>query len=539
MRRETFFSSQCGWLIVLTSLVALLVAVPTWAADIYVAQSQAGGDTGADCADAIAVSALTAGNWSAGNTIHLCGAITSGFTVNGSGTAGNVITVKWESGARISVPDGKIINLNGEAYLLFDGGTACGPGTACDTVEAANQSGYASGQTGILEATANGSALANQSATTQAFYNSSGSHDIEIRNLIIRNLYVHSLSSDNTANIHTGDSVFQCSGGDSGCASGIISLHDSTVHDVGMVISYEKTSGTTLNLYNTDIYHFNWGLEVSGNGTRTLNIYNNWFHDTTNWDSSQDSYHHVGIHNYMNVSSDSQGYYFYNNKAYGDWGSCCTQDLLMYTETEIPASLYFFNNVAIQSCNNNVAPALGYLNLTAASQGGYYYNNTFLGCATTASNGAAVRFDGSIGGTGVYFENNVIQGFGQYLVVTPSNMTFGALNHNVYGPIGESGNGPWSWHGTDENSFSSWQSVSGEGANSSQVSNMGVNSSGFPQAGSALIGAGANLTSVGITTLDSDITGAVRPSTGAWTAGAYGLADPLAPPTNLRLSGTN
>ena len=41
------------------------------------------------------------------------------------------------------------------------------------------------------------------------------------------------------------------------------------------------------------------------------------------------------------------------------------------------------------------------------------------------------------------------------------------------------------------------------------------------QAGSPAIGAGVNLTSLGITGLDTDAAGVARPATGAWDIGAY------------------
>ena len=159
-------------------------------------------------------------NW-AGYDGALCGTFTTPLTINGSGRSGNVIEILWDTGTRISVPDNQIINLNGNnGYLLFDGGIACGQGTPCDSIEAANNNTYVPGQTGIIEATANGSQLPNQNVTTQAFYNCSGCHDIEIRNLIVRNLYVHSLFSDQTSSADTGNFTFQCSGGLSGCAAG-------------------------------------------------------------------------------------------------------------------------------------------------------------------------------------------------------------------------------------------------------------------------------------------------------------------------------
>jgi hypothetical protein len=58
-----------------------------------------------------------------------------------------------------------------------------------------------------------------------------------------------------------------------------------------------------------------------------------------------------------------------------------------------------------------------------------------------------------------------------------------------------------------------------------------------PSAGSPAIGAGANLSSLGVGALDTDIAGNVRPSSGTWDAGVYqtgstSVQRPL-PPTAL------
>ncbi len=312
------------------------------AKDIYVAQN--GNGSGASCSNAQPISwANNSANWGTGSsqigpgtTVHLCGAITTPLTINGSGTAGNVITFHWESGARISVAHGGVVNLNGSnSYLLFDGGIACGPGTACDAVEAANQTGYASGQTGIIEATANGTGLANQDISTQAFYGGNNNHDIEVRNLIVRNLYRHTSPTDLVPNVDTGTWVLSCSESNSGCAPGVVSLHDSSIHDMGDPVSFEKTSGTTLNVYNNDFYRDNWAIENSGDGTRTVNIHDNHVHDADNWDTgSNDWYHHNFYHGYMNTPADVSAINFYNNLSDGNWGN-------MQQWTPIELSLVF------------------------------------------------------------------------------------------------------------------------------------------------------------------------------------------------------
>src|SRR5712692_3655899 len=82
------------------------------AGNIYISQSGAGAQSGADCADAKPVSFFNAtANWGSGGaqigpgtTVHLCGTITTELAFHGSGTSGNLIELLFESGASISVP---------------------------------------------------------------------------------------------------------------------------------------------------------------------------------------------------------------------------------------------------------------------------------------------------------------------------------------------------------------------------------------------------------------------------------------------------
>jgi hypothetical protein len=278
----------------------------------------------------------------------------------------------------------------------------------------------------------------------------------------------------------------------------------------------EKTSSTTFNVYNIDFYHNNWAMENSGSGTRTINFYNNSCHETTNWDTSSDMFHHNCLHNYMITPSDSVALNFYNNMAYGNWGSCCTTDLLMYTELDSPDNFNVFNNVAIQY-PGNFAPAIGYYATT-----GVFANNTMIGVATTSGNVKAIE----VGGTNITFENNAVEGYGQYIVVD-SGTTFIAFDHNQWGQIGKSGNAPWQYGAAGSNSFSALKTSCSCDAHGGNPAHLRVNARGVPQPRSALIGAGANLTRLGITPLDSDTsaggtrTPLARPGSGAWDVGAY------------------
>ena len=76
--------------------------------NVYVAQTFAGRNTGADCADALAFTAVSYNT--AGTMYHLCGTFSmpagssGAITIGGSGSPGSPITVKFESGANATAP---------------------------------------------------------------------------------------------------------------------------------------------------------------------------------------------------------------------------------------------------------------------------------------------------------------------------------------------------------------------------------------------------------------------------------------------------
>ena len=118
---------------ILTSAL-IFMTFPAWSADYYFAQSAAGGNDAASCANAKAISYLT-GSWSgkvsAGDTVHLCGTFTGAanstmLTVGASGTSGSPITVKFETGAKLTSQQWSqsgAIAATSKNYIVIDGGT--------------------------------------------------------------------------------------------------------------------------------------------------------------------------------------------------------------------------------------------------------------------------------------------------------------------------------------------------------------------------------------------------------------------------------
>lgn len=167
-------------------LALVILTLSSVAETLWVAQSSAGTDDGSSAANSKSVAWLnTAGSWgsgdakvSAGDTVILTGTITNSITAQGSGTAGNVITIQFDTGAVMSSPvwpDSGAIDLGSMSYITLDG----------------------SG-TGKILNTANGTALSNQLDSTGV--NAQGGTHITIRNLVVTNLYERTAGSTNDGN---------------------------------------------------------------------------------------------------------------------------------------------------------------------------------------------------------------------------------------------------------------------------------------------------------------------------------------------------
>jgi hypothetical protein len=121
--------------------VALVVMIsigawrPVLAADIYIAQSSVGAADGSSCVNARALTYLnTAANWGGGgaeidpgDTVILCGTITGGITLAGSGSAGNPVVIDSTSATQGAAAN---LDTNSKSYVTLknfvhaDGATA-------------------------------------------------------------------------------------------------------------------------------------------------------------------------------------------------------------------------------------------------------------------------------------------------------------------------------------------------------------------------------------------------------------------------------
>jgi hypothetical protein len=509
---------------ILIALGVLLSASAASANSIYVAQNSAGGNNGADCADARTINSLGSSDWTAGNTIHLCGTITSSLTAQGNGTSSSPITVLFEPGANLTVSAcgaNGCINLAGSSYIVVDGGTTCGYVGGSDV--ACN---------GAIAATGNGTGSGNGESI--GIYALGASH-IEIRNLNINNMYVHTGSGNDVPPnlyyaIHVdGSNNF---------------IHNNIIHDAGGDIVGEAGTNNS-EFSNNQMYNSNWNVFLSGPSSNTPNsitqikIHDNDMHDYANWDTTSDSFHHDGaiIAGNNNLANGVSFVSIYNNYIHGSVSSCSSDCMTAYIFVNDTNHTYTYNNLIVAPANAFVFNAwIFYWSPGTLQSNSIIANNTVIG--GTLSNGGCISVEGD---SSMTLQNNILSNCAVLIdVYTSPSTTFTTLTNNIY--QASSLSGVWQRGSSYYNSLTSWQSaVSGDSSSRAITTSLNLSSNNAPLSSSIAVGAGANLTALEITALDSDKAGILRPGNGPWDSGAFQSGSsvqlqgpPPAPPTGLR-----
>ena len=519
-------------------LSMLFVSPNVFAADFYIAQTAAGSANGTACADAYAVTWFnTTGSWAnpkvagkvgPGDTVHLCGTVSSPLSQGIAGSSGTVITILWEQGAVLSLDPStstwnSIADMAVQNYTLVDGGGNADCTAASTPWSCCTGAGNGTCTNGTIEFINNGDALSHQIAGSGILVG--GISNVEIKNLTIQNLYVHTPGTTTPVDLTTVGAIYGNPWGSN------ISVHNNTFHDICWVLN-ASAGGTGINIYNNYFYNFDHGLGGFP-GANGMNVYNNHFGTTAIWDTSSNQYHHDGIHFFWNTGGSATGVNIYNNLFDGNWGVNNTAHIFFECDWNHPdpnscTNFNVFNNVHIQYAGNMLNDGF----VAGGSTNFNFRNNTYIGSGVS----------GSIGVGGLEctsFKNNVISGVATF--TNFNSFSAGSLNNNIYANPVSGAAGLFEFNGAYETTLAAWKTATGQDGSSSQVSTAGLSSTGVPQAGAATIGAGTNLTSLGIAALNSDITGSARPATGAWDIGAYVYtgAVALTPPTGLHLISGN
>ena len=495
-----------------TSAPRSIVTRPPTVASVFVAQTSAGAANGSSCANAKPAAWFNdASNWGPGQSIApgaivgLCGTISSDLTVQGSGSAGNPITIYFEPGAKLSQPACAevCLTLSDRSYITVDGG-----------------------QNGIIENTANGTGLANDVADSAIAADPCTNCTIEY--VTIQNIYVRRSQSDTGAGA-SGSGCMSVSGSN-------LTVADNTMdyaHWCVYVDENRHTTDSNLRFYGNDISNTDHGIalafydDAGGAGLGPFYFYDNYVHDYTAWDSgAADTYHHDGFHCFAagsGVPDIGGGLYIYNNVWGGNVGpqNATAQIFLEGTASGTPCAtpstpIYLFNNV--EQASQIGSPDDAYWTLASGTI--HAYNNTLLG------NGSDACFDFNDQTTpAATIENTLISGCRIEIGNGSAGLPYGGMtpDYNLYAA---SGGNAFLCNNTVYafSQFSKWQSCIGGDSHSRTTANAQVNSDGTLKPVSPAIGAGANLTSLctgALAPLCSDIYGVPRPVTGPWNTGAF------------------
>lgn len=536
-------------------------------ANVYIAQTATGSADGSSCANAYAATFFnTAANWGSGSTqigpasvVHICGAWTGGNAVNflqfqGSGASGSVIELLFETGA-IMEPSycaaAGCIDLNGESYILINGGPTCGETshwntTSCNgTIE-----NYAVGSPGAT--CPNGLACAQISGSVSSAAIGTNTSNVTPTNVEVENLYVH-MYTRLTGDTTDGGGGTTGIGFSGGTLADQISVHNMIFNGImkDYLISLGTTTGTVTGyeFYNNNSTSQCWAMGV-GADAPSLNITHLIFHDNevSNWDAwaynntSGNICHTNGtmwfngdgstIHTGTGFVGDSTSM-MYDNYLHGSltggFSTSSPSGFLSCQDNCIDVSV--FNNIIHYT---NVGGVGGGAPIYFNGAGGgqqLVYNNTMLEDSGIA--GSCVVVTGTTGP--VTIQNNIFSGCGDLIEIRPNCPTCAVSNYNDgYNVVNT-----WVVNNSATSgayiSLATWQSSYSQDLNSS-TSTPNLSGTFGLGTGSAAIGLGTNLTSANIIALDSDISGAARPSTGAWDAGAFNYVVPysgVTPPEAL------
>lgn len=512
-------------------LLLLICAAPAFANNVYVAQNSAGGNTGADCADAVAVGYFnSSGNWTGGTptgiqigpgtTVHLCGTFTGGagstiLTLQGSGASGNQITVVFESGAELEAPywsTNGAIYLNGQSHIVINGGA-----------------------NGTIATTANGTSLTFQQACAGIYSGYNGS-DVEVENITITPVYT--IVGDDESNVGqwAGTVGIKFDEG-----YDLLKIHNNNISWTRIGILVQYTTAASIAAYSNTIDYSSWQIVIgdANNGSHASGVEtyaNNLGPHFQAFEDSGQAVHGDGIF-YQAVNSGSTiGGDVYGNYVHGDmcilYGNCTG-----YLFLDGGVTVNAFNNVFSQdtapSSGGGVEADIVIRGDGNPPNGVKILNNTIIAASNSAAGIKTDAGGGSSAGSGIQFENNIFQTLGTAAILSgPNNFNqISASNYQDFHSATQTACKNVSSSGTCYTTLANWQAQTIAGSvnpdGSSSTGDPMLNSSFIPQSGSAAIGLGTNLCSLSITALDSDAAASPRPCpSGAWTAGAYNSGTP-------------
>lgn len=488
-------------------MVTVIVVARALASNWYITQSGAGSLNGTSVGNAWAVGSQTWGGAGivAGDTVHLDGTFTSAFTISGSGSSGNPITILFDSGANFSVPawavSGAVI-LSGRSYVTINGDVT-------------------GGRQGLIQSTANGTGLSNQVNSVGVILTNCS--NITVENLTVSPMYVRTVGTDQN---NYGVCVYCLGNNGSGISS--ITVNNCTLTDAtGGFYFVPNGACSNITYSNCTSYNCNWCGVCSGSGSSAntivgMYVYGNRFSNWTNWDdtSGADTFHHNGFFTFATAGSTADTVYYYNNIIGPNYslngGGVNKSTSGLFIQFGVTNARAYNNLFLTNGSGDNPSTGFIYFNPEGNLVSTYLIaNNTFVGGGT----GIGINFSPdtfSVGGTQTLKdENNLFQNVDTAVAVFYSGTTSLTCTNNLgYGGLGNAFK--YSTNGSAGGiSIATWQSETGQDANFS-TSNPLLNSANIPSSSSPCRAGGTNAT---LASVPLDLSNRPRPPTPS--IGAY------------------
>ena len=308
------------------------------------------------------------------------------------------------------------------------------------------------GANGTIQATANGTGLANQQDNGVGV-NISNSSNVQVENLTVSNIYVHSCS----------EPLSNCLDEGGQNTYGIYAVQNSTlgpniqvgpnntVHDMKWCVFYGYNNGASnAQIYRNSIYHCDHGVVFGDSDPSNVNqttgpasatcgggngnmICQNTIYDGGNWDDIGDANHHDGIHTWANNGASSYYVIIDGNHIYGNWGD--NMGSLVYCESNEQA-IPIINNLLVVSYSP--IAGTGIIGVTTGSGTGGHgvqiVNNTIVGAsAGNSQDGILLAYTAS-----PVVENNIVTNTGTAACIGQcgSNTGTSVVDYNDYYNIG-------------------------------------------------------------------------------------------------------
>jgi hypothetical protein len=477
-----------------TLLLLALFSLPGFAKSVFVAQNAAGAASGTSCANAYSVATLNAG-WSgkiaAGDTLYVCGQISSQLQVLGSGTAGSPITITrdaasggefarsvWtgQSAALRVVGDRAYVRITGLTFRATSP-TATSTGNAMSIDGTCDNCRIDNNKFGPFAARVGGEACSDNTCGLLGVTVGTGS------------AVSNNFEMDHNEFVQWGRGVdWSWSNG-----SNNWSFHDNVCHEVGSCI---------------------WVAGVTGRTINGVKIYNNEVYNLYPFGESTDVIHCDGlIHAHAAGGGAIQGLQVYNNYMHGATCAFGHTTTWIFIENNppgggnyIPNPLVYNNLIYTAGSNAPVSDGNIFFKYT---YGGGAFNNTVKMGGGTGMNLQAVN--------GITIQNNIFDGAG-----------------SGYGLYDEGGSTSVN---SDYNNFYTANNSYSPGTHGLKANPL-LNSDGTLQSGSPSIDKGINdSTSCSGCTIAKN--GVTRPQGNAYDMGAFEYTttvQALQPPTNLTVT---